>query len=184
MATESVEDERDSGRERRGRWRENSERGVKIRCRVGGWMDKDGRERAAKTTRPRLPRRHPFCTEPLSYGSRSPWRGTGPLEAIREQQAKLGSVFTASALFGLFKVTFLIGLEVSSHFYVAPDSEISMGRLYEFTCPSLGLGRGAAADCRRRSSLSGPKNSKTKASGDDFEGSASDRGLSSVAGDE
>jgi sterol 14-demethylase len=64
----------------------------------------------------------------------------GPLEAIREQQAKLGSVFTASAPLGLFKVTFLIGSEVSSHFYVAPDSEISMGRLYEFTVPIFGPG--------------------------------------------
>ncbi|EAZ39725.1 hypothetical protein OsJ_24164 [Oryza sativa Japonica Group] len=64
----------------------------------------------------------------------------GPLEAIREQQAKLGSVFTASAPLGLFKVTFLIGSEVSSHFYVASYSEISMGRLYEFTVPIFGPG--------------------------------------------
>lgn len=36
----------------------------------------------------------------------------GPLEVIREQLAKLGSVFMASAPLGLFKVTFLVGVEL------------------------------------------------------------------------
>uniref|UniRef100_A0A0E0EB00 Obtusifoliol 14-alpha demethylase n=2 Tax=Oryza meridionalis TaxID=40149 RepID=A0A0E0EB00_9ORYZ len=70
----------------------------------------------------------------------------GPLEAIREQQAKLGSVFTAIAPFGLFKVTFLIGPEVSSHFYLAPESEMGQGSIYRFTVPLFGPEVGYAVD--------------------------------------
>uniref|UniRef100_A0A0E0LKB2 Uncharacterized protein n=1 Tax=Oryza punctata TaxID=4537 RepID=A0A0E0LKB2_ORYPU len=74
----------------------------------------------------------------------------GPLEVIREQQAKLGSVFTASAPIGLFKVTFLVGPEVSSHFYLAPDSEMSRGSLYAFTEPLFGPEVGYAVDLDTR----------------------------------
>ncbi|XP_006657674.1 obtusifoliol 14-alpha demethylase-like [Oryza brachyantha] len=73
----------------------------------------------------------------------------GPLEAMREQQDKLGSVFTASLL-GLLKVTFLVGPEVSSHFYLAPDSEISQGNLYEFTVPIFGPDVAYAVDLHTR----------------------------------
>ena len=45
---------------------------------------------------------------------------------IHEQYTKLGSVFTIS-FFGL-KTTFLIGPEVSAHFYQGLESEISHGK--------------------------------------------------------
>lgn len=50
--------------------------------------------------------------------------------------SKYGSVFTVS-LFGR-NVTFLIGPEVSAHFFQGLDSEISHGNLLEFTVPMFG----------------------------------------------
>lgn len=55
-----------------------------------------------------------------------------------------GSVFTVS-LFGL-KATFLVGPEVSAHFYQGMDSEISQGDLYEFNVPLFGKGVGFDID--------------------------------------
>lgn len=51
-------------------------------------------------------------------------------------QTKLGSVFTIS-FFG-FKVSFLLGPEISAHFYQASDTEISHGNILEFTVPIIG----------------------------------------------
>jgi sterol 14-demethylase len=50
--------------------------------------------------------------------------------------AKYGSVFMLS-FFGL-DVTLLIGPEVSAHFFQALESEISNGKLFEFTVPLFG----------------------------------------------
>ncbi|KAG8100006.1 hypothetical protein GUJ93_ZPchr0013g36641 [Zizania palustris] len=74
----------------------------------------------------------------------------GPLEAFRRQHAKLGSVFTAS-LPGLVKLTFLVGPEASRYFYLAPETEISHGRIYEFTIPLFGRGVGYDVDLATRS---------------------------------
>jgi len=55
---------------------------------------------------------------------------------LQEQYTKFGSVFTISFL-GM-KTTFLVGPEVSAHFYQGPESEISHGSFLEFTVPMFG----------------------------------------------
>lgn len=67
---------------------------------------------------------------------------------IHDQYTKLGSVFTIS--FFQFKVTFLIGPEVSAHFYQGLDSEISHGNAIEFTVPMLGKEVGYGVDTATR----------------------------------
>ena len=67
---------------------------------------------------------------------------------IHEQYTKLGSVFTIS-FFGL-KTTFLIGPEVSAHFYQGLESEISHGKILEFTVPMLGKEVGYGVDIATR----------------------------------
>jgi sterol 14alpha-demethylase len=63
--------------------------------------------------------------------------GTKGLRAmVLDQYTKLGSVFTVS--FVGMKLTFLIGPEVSGHFYQGLDSEVSHGKLMEFTVPMIG----------------------------------------------
>ncbi|KAI4968162.1 hypothetical protein ZWY2020_005274 [Hordeum vulgare] len=58
---------------------------------------------------------------------------------VQDLHTKLGSVFTVD-LFGVRKVTFLVGPEVTAHFFQASDSEINLGNLYEFTVPIFGQG--------------------------------------------
>ena len=67
---------------------------------------------------------------------------------IHDQYTRLGSVFTIS--FFQFKVTFLIGPEVSAHFYQGLDSEISHGNAIEFTVPMLGKEVGYGVDTATR----------------------------------
>jgi sterol 14alpha-demethylase len=67
---------------------------------------------------------------------------------IEDQYAKIGSMFTISFL-GL-KVTFLIGPEVSGHFYQGLDSEISHGRILKFTVPMFGKEVGYGVDATTR----------------------------------
>jgi sterol 14-demethylase len=55
---------------------------------------------------------------------------------LQEQYTKFGSVFTIS-FFGM-KTTFLVGPEVSAHFYQGLESEISHGNILEFTVPMFG----------------------------------------------
>lgn len=62
----------------------------------------------------------------------------GPLELIRDKYTRLGSVFTMR-LFHL-NVTFLVGPEVSNHFYQGLDSEISQDEVSQFTIPTFGPG--------------------------------------------
>ncbi|KAL6841656.1 hypothetical protein ACP4OV_028595 [Aristida adscensionis] len=69
-------------------------------------------------------------------------------EMIHDQYKRLGSVFTIS-FFGS-KVTFLIGPEVSGHFYQGLDSEISYGDLIEFTVPMIGKEVGYGVDATTR----------------------------------
>jgi sterol 14-demethylase len=61
---------------------------------------------------------------------------------------KFGSVFTIS-LFGP-KVTFLVGPEVSQHFFQGMKSEISHGNLLEFTVPMFGKHVGYSVDAATR----------------------------------
>lgn len=63
-------------------------------------------------------------------------RTRGLRAMLHEQYTKFGSVFTIS-FFGA-KTTFLIGPEVSAHFYQGLDSEISHGNILEFTVPMFG----------------------------------------------
>ena len=57
---------------------------------------------------------------------------------IRDHYTRLGSVFTVR-LFHL-KLTFLVGPDVSSHFYQGLDSEISQDEVSQFTIPTFGPG--------------------------------------------
>jgi sterol 14-demethylase len=67
---------------------------------------------------------------------------------VQEQYTKFGSVFTVS-FFGL-KTTFLIGPEVSAHFYQGLESEISHGNLLDFTVPMFGKEVGYGVDIATR----------------------------------
>ncbi|KAL6610227.1 hypothetical protein ACP70R_040196 [Stipagrostis hirtigluma subsp. patula] len=67
---------------------------------------------------------------------------------IHDQQKRSGSVFTLG-FFGL-KVTFLVGPEVSGHFFQGAESEISHGNMLDFTVPMFGkeVGYGVDFDTR------------------------------------
>lgn len=71
---------------------------------------------------------------------------------IHDLYTKFGSVFTMN-LFG-HKITFLIGPEVSAHFFQAPESEINQGNFYEFTVPMFGQEVGFGVDTATRSEQS------------------------------
>ncbi|KXG28752.1 hypothetical protein SORBI_3005G161700 [Sorghum bicolor] len=67
---------------------------------------------------------------------------------LQEQYTKFGSVFTIS-FFGM-KTTFLVGPEVSAHFYQGPESEISHGNFLDFTVPMCGKDVGYGVDIATR----------------------------------
>ncbi|KAF7034305.1 hypothetical protein CFC21_045339 [Triticum aestivum] len=68
-----------------------------------------------------------------------PWLlAKGPLQVIRDAHAELGSVFTVRLLHR--EVTFLVGPDVSSHFYQGLDSEVSQDEVSRFTIPTFGPG--------------------------------------------
>ncbi|KAL6656784.1 hypothetical protein ACP70R_004564 [Stipagrostis hirtigluma subsp. patula] len=62
----------------------------------------------------------------------------GPLALICDYYANMGSVFTVCFLH--LKVTFLVGPDVSSHFFQGLDSEISQDEVSQFTIPTFGPG--------------------------------------------
>uniref|UniRef100_A0ACD5X747 Uncharacterized protein n=1 Tax=Avena sativa TaxID=4498 RepID=A0ACD5X747_AVESA len=62
----------------------------------------------------------------------------GPLQVIRDAHAEMGSVFMVRLLHR--KVTFLVGPDMSSHFYQGLDSEISQDEVSQFTIPTFGPG--------------------------------------------
>jgi sterol 14-demethylase len=62
----------------------------------------------------------------------------GPIPMIREQHAKLGSVFTVNLINR--KITFFVGPEVSGHFFKAPESDMSQQEVYQFNVPTFGPG--------------------------------------------
>ncbi|EFJ17955.1 hypothetical protein SELMODRAFT_38612, partial [Selaginella moellendorffii] len=51
---------------------------------------------------------------------------------------RLSSVFTVKIVTRM--ITFLIGPEVSSHFYKAQESELSQKEVYQFNVPTFGPG--------------------------------------------
>lgn len=69
-------------------------------------------------------------------------------DVIRDQYSKLGSVFTLSSLGA--KVTFLVGPEVSAHFFHAPESEVTIADVYKVSVPILGKGVGYDIDLDTR----------------------------------
>ncbi|XP_047964262.1 sterol 14-demethylase-like [Salvia hispanica] len=62
----------------------------------------------------------------------------GPVVMLREEYPKLGSVFTLKLLNK--NITFLIGPEVSAHFFKAPESHLSQQEVYQFNVPTFGPG--------------------------------------------
>uniref|UniRef100_A0A7N0RAA8 sterol 14alpha-demethylase n=1 Tax=Kalanchoe fedtschenkoi TaxID=63787 RepID=A0A7N0RAA8_KALFE len=62
----------------------------------------------------------------------------GPIAMLREEYPKLGSVFTVNLIYK--NITFLIGPEVSAHFFKAPESELSQQEVYQFNVPTFGPG--------------------------------------------
>ncbi|XP_020591390.1 obtusifoliol 14-alpha demethylase [Phalaenopsis equestris] len=62
----------------------------------------------------------------------------GPIVMVREEYAKLGSVFTLNLLHR--RITFFIGPEVSAHFFKAPESDLSQQEVYQFNVPIFGPG--------------------------------------------
>ncbi|KAJ8759376.1 hypothetical protein K2173_006896 [Erythroxylum novogranatense] len=62
----------------------------------------------------------------------------GPILMLREEYPKLGSVFTVNLCNR--KITFLIGPEVSAHFFKASESDLSQQEVYQFNVPTFGPG--------------------------------------------
>ncbi|KAL8060236.1 hypothetical protein ABFX02_02G011800 [Erythranthe guttata] len=62
----------------------------------------------------------------------------GPVVMLREEYPKLGSVFTLKLVNK--NITFLIGPEVSAHFFKAPESDLSQQEVYQFNVPTFGPG--------------------------------------------
>jgi sterol 14alpha-demethylase len=62
----------------------------------------------------------------------------GPIPLIRREYERLGSVFTVPILSR--KITFLIGPEVSAHFFKGNESEMSQQEVYRFNVPTFGPG--------------------------------------------
>lgn len=58
---------------------------------------------------------------------------------IHGLHTKLGTVFTIS-IFGVKKVTFLVGPEAIPHFFQGSESEISQSNMYKITVPVFGQG--------------------------------------------
>jgi sterol 14-demethylase len=62
----------------------------------------------------------------------------GPIPLIRAEYARLGPVFTVPILNR--RITFLIGPEVSGHFFKGNESEMSQQEVYRFNVPTFGPG--------------------------------------------
>ncbi|CAK8559986.1 unnamed protein product [Lathyrus sativus] len=62
----------------------------------------------------------------------------GPIFMLREEYPKLGGVFTLKIFHK--NITFLIGPEVSAHFFKAPEADLSQQEVYQFNVPTFGPG--------------------------------------------
>ena len=72
----------------------------------------------------------------------------GPLGAIDEAYAKHGQVFTIPVMHK--RMTFLIGPQVSAHFFKGSDELVSQKEVYEFNVPTFGKGVVFDVDHRKR----------------------------------
>ncbi|MCO5561099.1 hypothetical protein L7F22_014720 [Adiantum nelumboides] len=75
-------------------------------------------------------------TLPLIGGVRKFMKG--PINMIREEYPRLGSVFTVKVLNR--NITFLLGPEESVHFFKAPESDMSQQEVYQYNVPTFGPG--------------------------------------------
>lgn len=62
----------------------------------------------------------------------------GPVPLLKEEYGRLGQVFTLQML--TRNVTFLIGPEVSAHFFKAQEADLSQREVYQFNVPTFGPG--------------------------------------------
>jgi len=62
----------------------------------------------------------------------------GPIVLLRDEFPKLGTVFTLKIFHK--NITFLIGPEVSPHFFKASESDLSQQEVYQFNVPTFGPG--------------------------------------------
>lgn len=62
----------------------------------------------------------------------------GPILLIAEYYPKLGSVFTVNIFHK--RITFLIGPEVSAHFFKAPEEDVSQEEVYKYSTRTFGPG--------------------------------------------
>ncbi|XBH55264.1 hypothetical protein VPH35_077386 [Triticum aestivum] len=62
----------------------------------------------------------------------------GPIPLIRAEYARLGPVFTVPIL--TRRITFLIGPDVSAHFFKSNESDMSQQEVYRFNVPTFGPG--------------------------------------------
>lgn len=62
----------------------------------------------------------------------------GPIIMLKEEYPKLGSVFTLNLVNK--NITFLIGPEVSAHFFKASETDLSQQEVYRFNVPTFGPG--------------------------------------------
>ena len=82
--------------------------------------------------------------KPKVYSPGVPFLGTlmgfakNPIDVIRAGHAKHGNVFSIRLLHK--KMTFLVGPEVSSHFFKGKETDISQKEVYEFNVPVFGPG--------------------------------------------
>eukprot|EP00245_Coleochaete_scutata_P016143 TRINITY_DN743_c0_g1_i1.p1 TRINITY_DN743_c0_g1~~TRINITY_DN743_c0_g1_i1.p1 ORF type:complete len:518 (+),score=106.77 TRINITY_DN743_c0_g1_i1:134-1687(+) len=66
------------------------------------------------------------------------WKGTGPLNFIRQNYDTLGSVFTAPLFHK--RITFLLSPEVTNHFFKASEKDLSQKEVYQYSVPTFGKG--------------------------------------------
>ena len=62
----------------------------------------------------------------------------GPIAMLKQEYPKLGSVFTLNLVHK--NITFLIGPEVSAHFFKASETDLSQQEVYRFNVPTFGPG--------------------------------------------
>lgn len=85
-----------------------------------------------------LPRKTPPVFEGIPYVGGLLKFISGPINLMTEGFKKHGEVFTVPVLH--LKITFLIGPNVSPHFFRASDAQMSQKEVYEFNVPTFGPG--------------------------------------------
>ncbi|GFR40145.1 hypothetical protein Agub_g701 [Astrephomene gubernaculifera] len=85
-----------------------------------------------------IPGKRPPVFEGIPYVGGLLKFAKGPWKLLHEGYAKYGEVFTVPVAHK--RVTFLIGPEVSPHFFKAGDEEMSQSEVYDFNVPTFGKG--------------------------------------------